>query len=58
MHSGLENAELHCRKKERELFWAEVKSVVKDKQGNNPGYYLSMWTDITQRKKPKKNYPD
>jgi len=24
---------------------------VKEKQGNNPGYYLSMWTDITQRKK-------
>jgi PAS domain S-box-containing protein len=51
MQSGLENAELHCRKKNGELFWAEVKSVVKEKQGNNPGYYLSMWTDITQRKK-------
>ena len=51
MQSGLENAELPCRKKNGEPFWVEVKSVVKEKQDNNPGYYLTMWTDITERKK-------
>jgi signal transduction histidine kinase len=51
MQFGLENAELRCRKKNGEPLWVEVKSVVKEKQGNNPGYYLTMWTDITERKK-------